>query len=99
MTACGHSQDDRAQSRAGCRMAKSNPMSNSYIRAAGKFLQLPAIPAILVFLPAWTLDYWQGWLFSAVFVACTLAITLYLAVRDPQLLERRMNAGPGAEKE
>src|SRR5262245_31616940 len=74
-------------------------MSNLNIRAAGKLLQLPLILAVLIFLPAWTLDYWQGWLFSAVFVACWLPITLYLAAKDPELLERRMNAGPGAEKE
>ncbi len=74
-------------------------MSNLYLRAAGKFLQLPVILALFVFLPAGTLDYWEGWLFSAVFIACSLAITLYLAVKDPQLLERRMNVGPGAEKE
>ena len=74
-------------------------MSNLYLRAAGKFLQLPVILALFVFLPAGTLNYWEGRLFSAVFVACTLAMTLYLAAKDPQLLERRMNAGPRAEKE
>jgi protein-S-isoprenylcysteine O-methyltransferase Ste14 len=74
-------------------------MRNLYIRAAAKLLQLPLLLAVLIFLPAWTLDYWEGWLFSAVFVACSLAITLYLAAKDPELLERRMNVGPGAEKE
>ena len=74
-------------------------MDKLYRRAALKFLQLPLIAGVLVFLPAGTLDYWQGWLFTAAFVACSLALTLYLAVKDPALLERRMNAGPGAEKE
>lgn len=74
-------------------------MRDLYIRAAGKLLQLPVVLGALIFLPAWTLDYWEGWLFSAVFVACSLAITLYLAARDPALLERRMNVGPGAENE
>ena len=74
-------------------------MSDLYLRAAGKFLQLPVVLALLVFLPAGTFHYWEGWLFSAVFVTCTLAITLYLAAKDPQLLERRLNAGPRAEKE
>jgi protein-S-isoprenylcysteine O-methyltransferase Ste14 len=53
----------------------------------------------LVFLPAWTLNYWQGWAFIAVFAAATVVITVYLARHDPKLLERRMNAGPQAEKE
>lgn len=53
----------------------------------------------LLFLPAWTLDYWQAWLFLAVFFAPVLAITAYLLSNDPKLLESRMKAGPRAEKE
>jgi len=34
-----------------------------------------------------------------VFFACVLAVTLWLMKHDPKLLERRVNAGPGAEKE
>ena len=55
--------------------------------------------AALLFIPAGTLDYWQGWLFMAVFVGASSAVTVYLAIRDPALLERRMKAGPTAEKE
>ena len=74
-------------------------MSNLHVRAAGKLLQLPVMLALFVFLPAWTLDYWEGWLFSAVFGLGSVAMTVYLAVTDPALLERRMNAGPGAEQD
>jgi protein-S-isoprenylcysteine O-methyltransferase Ste14 len=55
--------------------------------------------AALLFVPAGTLDYWQAWAFMAVFVGASTAITVYLAINDPKLLERRMNAGPTAEKE
>jgi hypothetical protein len=55
--------------------------------------------AALLFVPAGTLDYWQAWLFMAVFVCTSGAITSYLAIHDPKLLERRMNVGPRAEKE
>jgi protein-S-isoprenylcysteine O-methyltransferase Ste14 len=55
--------------------------------------------AALLFIPAWTLDYWQAWTFLAVYFGCSLAITLYLMVRDPKLLQRRMSGGPTAEKE
>jgi protein-S-isoprenylcysteine O-methyltransferase Ste14 len=72
-------------------------MNSLYMQVAGKFLQLPLVLAALVFLPAGTLYYWEGWLYSAVFTACSLAITVYLAVNDPQLLERRMRIGPAAE--
>ena len=55
--------------------------------------------AASLFVAAWTLDYWQGWVFLAVFSGAALATTLYLMKTDPKLLERRVNAGPGAEKE
>ena len=55
--------------------------------------------ALLIFLPAWTLQYWEAWVFLAVFFISTLSITVYLMKKDPALLERRVNAGPGAEKE
>jgi protein-S-isoprenylcysteine O-methyltransferase Ste14 len=55
--------------------------------------------AALLFLPAGTLRYWQAWAFMAVFGAATVAITVDLALRDPQLLERRLHAGPRAEQE
>lgn len=53
--------------------------------------------AALIFVPAGTLAYWQGWAFIAVFTISTTAIGLYLALKDPALLERRMKAGPSAE--
>lgn len=55
--------------------------------------------AVLIFLPAGTLGYWQGWAFLATFIAASTALTVYMAVYDPQLLERRLRAGPRAEKE
>jgi len=53
---------------------------------------------ILIFGPAGTLSYWQGWAFILVFSICTNIIGLYLAFTDPALLERRMKVGPGAEQ-
>jgi len=55
--------------------------------------------AALLFVPAGTLDYWQAWLFMAVFVCTSGATGIYLAIHDPKLLERRMHVGPRAEKE
>ena len=57
------------------------------------------VMAALLFLPAWTSNYWQAWVFLAVFGASAAAITLYLTRNDPQLLARRVYAGPTAEKE
>ena len=52
----------------------------------------------LIFLTAGTCDYWQGWLFLAVFAASTAGFTLYLAIFDKPLLERRLRAGPWHEQ-
>jgi protein-S-isoprenylcysteine O-methyltransferase Ste14 len=65
---------------------------------AGLFFLL-LVMALLLFVPAWTLGYWQGWAFLAVFGSLAFAITLYLIKKDPRLLERRVHAGPIAEKE
>src|SRR6202158_4114683 len=68
-------------------------------KAFGGLVFLLLVMAALLFLPAWTLDYWQAWAFLAVFGASALAITLYLMKKDPKLLERRVHAGPTAKKE
>jgi len=68
-------------------------------KAFGGLIRLIATLAILLFLPAWTLDYWQAWIFLAVFGTSVLLITMYLMKKDTKLLERRVNAGPRAEKE
>jgi protein-S-isoprenylcysteine O-methyltransferase Ste14 len=52
---------------------------------------------LLVFWPAGTFDYWRGWVFIAVFATATLIPSVYLAVKNPAALRRRMQAGPGAE--
>jgi len=68
-------------------------------KAFGGFLGLFVAMAALLFIPAWTLDYWQAWMSLAVFFLPALAITIYLMKNDPQLLARRVYAGPTAEKE
>jgi protein-S-isoprenylcysteine O-methyltransferase Ste14 len=68
-------------------------------RATLGLVELVVVMAALTFLPAWTVHYWQAWMLLAVFFACTLAIDIYLVKNDPKLLERRLKAGPGSEKE
>jgi len=60
------------------------------------FLALAMV--LLVFIPAGTLRYWQGWLFLAVFFASGVSHTLYGMKNDPALLERRLTGGPTAER-
>jgi len=74
-------------------------MNTLNLRAIGGLLFLVIVMGAALFIPAGTLDYWQAWVFLAVFGVSVLAITLYLMRRDPQLLQRRVNAGPGAEQQ
>jgi protein-S-isoprenylcysteine O-methyltransferase Ste14 len=60
---------------------------------------LIAVMGVLLFAPTWTLAYWQAWLYLFVFAVSSTLITGYLWKRDPQLLKRRIEAGPGAERE
>ncbi|MGB8407157.1 MAG: isoprenylcysteine carboxylmethyltransferase family protein [Mycobacterium sp.] len=52
---------------------------------------------ILLCGPAGTLHYWQAWVFIAVFMVATIGPSMYLAVKHPDALARRMNGGPGKE--
>lgn len=55
--------------------------------------------AVLFFIPAWSLRFWQGWAYIAIMAAGSAAIILYLARHDQALLARRLKAGPVAENE
>lgn len=66
-------------------------------QAVGGLAFLIAALGAALFGPARTFDYWQAWVFLAVFGIATAAITIYLARRDPALLARRVHAGPTAE--
>ena len=51
-----------------------------------------------LFLSAWTLNFWEAWLFIANFSICSIGHGLYIVKNSPGLLERRMRIGPSAEK-
>ncbi|MBP1762003.1 MAG: Isoprenylcysteine carboxyl methyltransferase [Firmicutes bacterium] len=46
--------------------------------------------ALVLFLPAGSLKYWQGWIWWSEISAVTLFITAYFSNKDPGLLSRRM---------
>lgn len=52
---------------------------------------------VLLFWPAGTFDYWQAWVFVAVFVVSTMGPTVHLAVKYPEAFQRRLRSGPLAE--
>ena len=52
---------------------------------------------LALFWPAGTFDYWQAWVFLGIFVILSAAYTVYVGVKTPEVLQRRMNAGPTHE--
>jgi protein-S-isoprenylcysteine O-methyltransferase Ste14 len=47
---------------------------------------------LLVFVPAGTLNYWQGWTFLGLTIVSSWISSIYLLRKDPAVLERRMLA-------
>ena len=62
------------------------------------FANLILLLAVALFAPAWTLRFWQAWLYLFLFASSSAAITIYLWKCDRALLSRRVSAGPIAEK-
>jgi protein-S-isoprenylcysteine O-methyltransferase Ste14 len=50
-----------------------------------------------LFGPAGSFDYWQAWVFIAVFALMSTGPTVYWGLRKPEVLRRRMRSGPMAE--
>jgi len=46
--------------------------------------------AAIIFLPAWSLRYWQGWLYMAILFIPMLFVMVYMLRNAPDLLERRL---------
>ena len=51
----------------------------------------------VIFIPAGTVDYWQGWAFVGTLIVSSLLVTVYMALNDRELLESRLRMGPTAE--
>jgi len=58
----------------------------AYLRVG---LALP-IFALVIILPAWKWDYWQGWLYLLILYIPMFFVLYYLLKNDPALLQRRM---------
>jgi len=60
--------------------------------------QLLLVMGLTVFGAAGTIRWPHAWILLGTFFGSSLAITLHLMKNDPELLERRVQAGPAAEK-
>ncbi len=68
-------------------------MKNSlFAQALAKFTGGLLLVGVLIFLPAGTLDYWQGWLLMGVLFIPMFGAGLVMLAKSPDLLRRRLNA-------
>ena len=71
---------------------KENMTPNLFIKAALKFVLGIFLVGLLVFLPAGTFFYPQGWLFVSILFIPMFFIGILLFFKSPELLKRRLNA-------
>lgn len=62
------------------------------IQALAKFLLGFIIIALLLFIPAGTLNYFNGWLFIALLFVPMFVVGIIMLYKSPELLKRRLNA-------
>jgi protein-S-isoprenylcysteine O-methyltransferase Ste14 len=77
----------------------SHATANVTLKAMAGLANLAIFTGLALFASAGTLRFVEGWVFMALFFGAALTITVYLARKDPALLERRTQAGLVAEKE
>lgn len=63
-----------------------------FLQAIGKFLLGVVIVGLLLFLPAGTLAYWQGWLLMGILFVPMFCAGLVMMARNPDLLRKRLDA-------
>ncbi len=55
-----------------------------------RFAGFIIILGFMLFLPAWTFNYWQAWIYMLILAVPMIFIVRYLYQHSPKLLERRM---------
>ena len=63
-----------------------------FFQALTKFLIGVIIFGLLIFLPASSFHYWQGWLLMGILFVPMFVAGLLLMVKNPELLRKRLNA-------
>ena len=63
------------------------------------FVLTTVIFELFLFVPAGSLNFWQGWVYSIITFVFLVGTAIYLWKRDPDLLKRRTEVGMIDEKE
>lgn len=63
-----------------------------FFQAIIKFMLGVLIIGLLLFIPANTINYWNGWLFMALLFIPMFIAGIFMMVKSPDLLRKRLNA-------
>lgn len=68
-------------------------MNNTLLtQALWKFFLGFILMGALIFIPAWSLHYWQGWLLMGILFVPMFIAGLIMLWKNPELLQKRLNA-------
>ena len=68
-------------------------------QALAKFFLGVILLGVLIFLPAWSLKYWQGWLLMGILFVPMFIAGLVMMVKNQDLLRKRLNAKEEEEEQ
>lgn len=63
-----------------------------FVQAVAKFLLGAVLVGVFVFLPAGTMEYFQGWLFMSILFVPMFLAGIVMIFKNPDLLKKRLNA-------
>ncbi len=76
---------------------EGNNLKRLIIQTIGTFVIGVIALGVVLFLSAGTLNYWQAWVFIILLMALVTQQGIYLAIKDPELLERRKKVAAEGE--
>ena len=63
-----------------------------FFQAIIKFILGVLLIGLLLFIPANTINYWNGWLFMGLLFVPMFIAGIVLMIKNPELLRKRLNA-------
>lgn len=73
-------------------MPNNAPKNNLLAQALGKFALGVVLVSLLIFIPAGSVDYWQGWLLIGTLFTPMFVAGIVMLLRAPNLLQSRLDA-------
>ena len=61
-------------------------------KALSRFIFGLIFISAILFIPAGSIEYWNAWLFIGILFIPILFVGIYLIIRDPELLDKRLNS-------